>query len=202
MPFRPIVHDAPAVTIRVRFVLVLAAALAVGPTAAAKSIPISIGDTVDVTGTKITCFAVKSDGKKAIACFLTTSKSLTAGTYGVGLSEVGDAVVNQVKADRSTKLLWIRTVASARSHRSRDYRATGGDIFGFTVKGGNLVCKVIDITSGNPKHQGRKVACWRSTETTPFPNTYGVAVSSKFAASFRYDAKGNPGPNAFARFQP
>jgi hypothetical protein len=184
-------------------VLAVAIGLLVVPAAAAKSIEIAPGDTVDVAGTKVLCFAVSADGKKGIGCFLAAANGFIPGTYGSQLSEAGDAVVSKVNANGSSTAVWQhRSKASARTAVGKYYKVNVGDTFGFTIKGGSVGCTVFAIATGGPKYAGRRVVCFRAVKTKPVPKSYGLVVSDKFAGSLRFDAKGNVGPTTFVRFQP
>jgi hypothetical protein len=192
------------VIIRARCVLVLATALAVVPAATANTFEVAVGDTIDISGTDVACLIV-SGNSKGINCFLATHRGVIASTYGIELYELGAASVNQVNATGTgARQIWKRTVASARTRTRAGlyYQANLGDSFWFTIKGGFLGCKVIDVTTGSPKFQGRKIECFRTTQTTAFPNTYGVVLSNKFAGSFHFDANGKPAADSFVRFQP
>jgi hypothetical protein len=188
---------------RTPVLLLLAVALAVVPAAAAITVQMGTGDTVDVVSTKIGCFYVNSQNQRGIGCYLSSNKGLTIGTYGIAISEKGDAVVSKVDSKRSPIGLWFsRTKASARTHAIRYYSLTKGDSFGFRVNGIDTGCSVIDISTGGPQFKGRRVVCFRSIKTKPIPNSYGVVVSNTFVGSFRFTAKGTIGPNAFVRLQP
>lgn len=190
--------------IRARCVLILATALAVVPAATANTFAVAVGDTIEITGTDVACLIV-SGNPRGINCFLATHRGVIASTYGIELSENGATVVNKVNATGTgARPVWTRTVAGARTRtRARAYyRAGRGDSFTFAINGGFLGCLVIDVTTGDPKFRGRKIECFRTTTLTPIPNTYGVALSNKFAGSFHFDATGKPGSDSFVRFQP
>jgi hypothetical protein len=188
---------------RTPVILFLAVALAVVPAAAAITVQMGPGDTVDVVSTKIGCFYVNAQNQPGIGCYLSSNKGLTIGTYGIALSQRGDAIVTKVTTHSAATTLWgSRTKASARRHAIRYYSLTKGDSFGFRVNGIDVGCTVLDLTTGGPQFQGRRVVCFRSIKTKPIPNTYGVVVSNKFVGSFRFTAKGTIGPNAFVRLQP
>ena len=71
--------------------LVVAAVQVAGASAAAKkSIPLKVGDAIDVVGTKIACFAINSSAKDGIACVLWKSSKAMTGSYGVGLAVDGN----------------------------------------------------------------------------------------------------------------
>ena len=183
--------------------LALAVALALVPAAAAITVQIAAGDTVDVVSTKIGCFYVDSQNQRGIGCYLASNKGLAVGSYGIAISQKGNAVVSKVNSHGAAITLWgNRTKASARAHAIRYFSLTKGDSFGFRVNNVDTGCSVIDISTGGPQYRGRRVVCFRSINTKPIPNSYGVVVSNKFAGSFRFNAKGAPGPTAFVRFQP
>jgi hypothetical protein len=189
---------------RASLILALAGALALVPGAAALTIQMAAGDTVDVVGTKLACFFIPSKTVQGIGCYQSSNKGLTVGTYGVAISQTGDTIVTRVNAKGAPITLWgSRKKASARGHATRYFSLTKGDSFGFRIAGIDTGCTILDLfPKGDARYQGRRVVCFRSKKTKPLPNSYGVVVSNKFAGSFRFDAKGNPGPTTFREFQP
>ena len=134
------------------------AALAAAPAAAAplSSIPLKIGDAVDVVGTPMACFAITSNNKDGLACVLWKGSRPRTGTYGVGLAVDGTASLNKIKADGSGQTIFKRKLQAARTV----YKAHTGDLFGFQVNTSlSIACEVINVTStavepDAPRRQG------------------------------------------------
>ncbi len=152
--------------------------------------PLKIGDAVDVVGTKLACFAIRSNSKDGMACVLWANGKAVVGSYGAGLAVDGTAVLTHIKADGSGQQVFKR-----RLQRSGTvYRASVGDVFGLQISSTvSLGCSVLNVTSTlvGPLYRGIKVSCWRATSTAPLPNTYGVTISDKLAGVFRFDTKGH-----------
>jgi len=154
------------------------------------SIPMKIGDAIDVLNTKVACYAITSNSKSGIACVLIskTKGNPIAGTYGTGLTVGGEAVVNRITKTGATTL-FKRTLKA----RQTVYRVKPGDLFGLQITDKiALGCHVLNVTSTvvAAKYRGIRVSCWRATATAPLPTTYGMSISDKFAGVFRFDAKG------------
>jgi hypothetical protein len=187
---------------RASLILALAGALSIVPAASAVTVQMSAGDTVDVMGTKIACFFLPSKTAQGIRCNLASNKGLTKLTYGIAISQRGDAIVTTVTAKGGLVTLWgSRKKASARA-KIRYFQLTKGDSFGFRVKGVDTGCTILDLPNPDARYAGRRVVCFRSIKMKPIANSYGVVLSNKFAGSFRFDAKGNPGATTFRSFQP
>jgi len=154
-----------------------------------------------VKGTKIVCYALKSNGKIGMACLLLKGNKPQVGSYGAGLAEDGTAVINRIQKDGSAKKVFKRKLQAQSGHV---YRVKVGDVFGLALGHGiSDGCKVIHVGSGaQPLYRGTKVSCWRATATAPLPKTYGVSISDKFAGVFRFDAKGNVTRWGWVRKQP
>ena len=170
--------------------LVAAALVPAASAAPQRSIPLKIGDAIDVVGTRIACFAIKSNGKNGRACVLLKGSTPIVGSYGAGLAVDGTAVLNKIKADGTADQVFKRRLQAARTV----YKVKTGDLFGFQITNTlSLGCRVINVTQTNVAavYRGVKVSCWRATATQPLPNTYGVSISDKFAGVFRFDGKGN-----------
>ena len=167
------------------------AAVVAVPAAAAPltSIPLKIGDAVDVVGTPLACFAITSNNKNGLACVLWKGSNPRTGTYGVGLAVDGTASIDKLKADGSGQTVFKRKLQAARTV----YKAHVGDLFGFQISNDvSIGCEVIDVTSSavGQLYRGVKVTCLRSNGTTGIPGSYFVSVSAKFAGVGRFDAKG------------
>ena len=178
-------------------------ALAAVPAAAAptRSIPLKIGDAIDVVGTPIACFAITSNNKNGMACVLWKGSNPRTGTYGVGLAVDGTASVTKLKADGSGQTVFKRRLQAARTV----YKVHAGDLFGFQVSNDlSLACEVINVTSTavEPLLRGVKVTCLRSNGKTSLPNSYFVTISAKVAAVSKWDAKSNATPWAIVKHQP
>ncbi|HSP73875.1 MAG TPA: hypothetical protein VLN26_15990 [Gaiellaceae bacterium] len=180
------------------------AAAALVPAASAapqRSIPLKVGDAIDVVGTRIACFALRSNGKNGMACVLLEGSDPIVGSYGAGLAVDGTAVLNKIKADGTSADVFRRKLQAARTV----YKVKTGDLFGLKITNTvSLRCRVIDVTATNLEavYRGVKVSCWRATATRPLPNTYGISISDRFAGVFRFDAKGNVTSWGVMRRQP
>ena len=83
--------------------------LAVGASAASqKTVQLKIGDAVDLVGTRVACFAVKSNGKDGIGCVIWGKDKPLVGSYSVGLAVDGTAVLSKLKADGSAQQIFKR----------------------------------------------------------------------------------------------
>lgn len=182
--------------------LVVAAAQVVGANAASrKSIPLKVGDAIDVVGTKIACFAINSSSKDGMACVLWKSSKPMTGSYGVGLAVDGTVTLNKLKADGTGAPVFKRKPQA----RHTVYKARVGDLFGLQIDSKTtLGYRVLNVTSTlvGPVYRGVKVSCWRATTTAPLPGTYGVSISDKMAGVFRFDAKGRVTTWGVMRRQP
>jgi hypothetical protein len=179
------------------------AALTAVPAAAAptSSIPLKIGDAVDVVGTPMACFAITSNHKNGMACVLWKGSNPKTGSYGVGLADDGTAEISKIKADGSGQIVFKRKLQSAR----KVYKAHVGDLFGFQVNDSlSIGCEVINVTSTavEPLLRGVKVICLRSNGTTSVPSSYFVTISAKVAAVAKFDTKSNVTPWAIVKHQP
>jgi hypothetical protein len=185
-----------------------AVAVCLSATAAAApstTIRLSIGDAVEVVGTKIACFAITSNGKDGIGCVLLKGSKPITGTFGVGLAFDGTAVVSKVKPDGTAQRIFKRRLQGIATARSATYRVRVGDLFGMPIDSKiNLGCRVINVTdtSFEPLYRGVKVSCWRATTTAAVPRSYGVSISDKFAGVFAFQANGKLASNGFVRRQP
>ena len=171
--------------------LVALAALTATSAAAAptRSIPLKIGDVVDVVGTPVVCVAITSNHKDGIACVLWKGSKPMVGAYGVGLAVDGTAEIEKLKADGSSETIFKRKLQSV---RAKLYKARVGDLFGFQVSDSlSIGCEVINVTSTAvaPEYRGIKVTCLRSNGTTSVPNSYYVSISAKIAGVAKFDAK-------------
>lgn len=179
------------------------AALAAAPAAAApvRSIPLKIGDAIDVVGTPMACFAITSNKKDGLACLLWKGNGPRTGTFGVGLAVDGTASLNKIKADGSGQTIFKRKLQAARTV----YKAHTGDLFGFQVNPSlSIACEVINVasTAVEPLLRGVKVVCLRSNGKAAIPNSYFVTISAKFAAVSKWDAKSNPSQWGIVKKQP
>jgi hypothetical protein len=181
--------------------LVAAVLVPAASAAPQRSIPLKIGDAIDVVGTRIACFAIKSNGKNGMACVLLKGSTPIVGSYGAGLAVDGTAVLNKIKADGTSDQVFKRKLQAA----GTVYKVKTGDLFGLQITNTvSLGCRVINVTATNVEavYRGVKVSCWRATATRPLPNTYGVSISDRFAGVFRFDGKGNVTSWGFVRQQP
>jgi hypothetical protein len=173
--------------------------VASAPAAAAPTVRLRIGEAVDVLGTRIACFAVKSSGKVGIACVLLGPKQPVAGSVGVGLAADGTAVLTRIRSDGSGAPILRRKSEMARVHR-----LGVGRTFAIPVTATvDLGCKVINVTDTSlaPLYRGVKVSCWRA-DTGPLPSSYGVSISDRMAGIFRFDAQGRVSAEGVVRRQP
>jgi len=172
--------------------------------ASQKSVQLKLGDAVDVVGTRVACFAVKSNGKDGVACVIWGKGKPLVGSYTVGLAVDGTAVLGKIKPDGSSQQIFKRRLES-RSRSAKVYKLGVGDVFGLQITSKiALGCKVINVAdpSVGPIYQGVKVSCYRATADNPLPNTLGVSISDKFAGAFQFDAKGGVSSNGIIRAQP
>src|SRR5579863_1536563 len=118
--------------LRISVFLALVGALAIVPVAGAVPVQLKVGDSVDVTGTKIGCFTEISVGKRAITCELTTTHGPIKNTYGIGINAKGDTIVTKVNSNATVaKTVWAaRGTASARMQEATYYELRTGDTFG------------------------------------------------------------------------
>ena len=183
----------------------LAAAFVVSASAASqKTVQLKIGDAVDVVGTRVACFALKSSGKDGIGCVIWGKGKPLPGSFTVGLAVDGTAVLTKLNADGSAQQIFKRK-PQTRARTAKVYKLGVGDLFGFQITSKiALGCRVLDITDKSvaPIYRGVKVSCWRATSDTPLPNSLGVSISDKFAGVFQFDAKGNVRSNGIVRPQP
>lgn len=166
-----------------------------------KSIPLKVGDAIDVVGTKIACFAITSNSKDGIACVPWKSSKPVTGSFGAGLAVDGSVTLTKIKADGTGAPVFKRKPQA----RHTVYKAGVGDLFGWQIDSQvSLGCRVLNVTSTlvGPLYRGVKVSCWRATATTPLPGTYGVSISDKMAGVFRFDAKGRVTSWGVMRRQP
>ena len=182
--------------------LVFAAAQVAGASAAStKSIPLKIGDAIDVVGTKIACFAINSNSKDGVGCVLWKGTKPLTGSYGVGLAVDGTVSLTKLKADGSGAPVFKRKPQS----RQTVYKAHVGDLFGWQIDSKvSLGCRILNVTStlAAPVYRGVKVSCFRATATAPLGGTYGVSISDKMAGVFRFDAQGRVTTWGVMRRQP
>ena len=187
------------------FSVALVTVLSVSASAASqKSVQLKIGDAVDVVGTRVACFAVKSSGKDGVGCLIWGKDKPLAGSYSVGLAVDGTAVLSTIKADGSTQQIFKRKPA-VRGRAAKVYRVNVGDLFGLQITSTiALGCKVIKVADASvaPVYQGVKVSCYRATAESPLPDSLGVSISDKFAGVFQFDAKGAVTSNGIMRTQP
>lgn len=179
------------------------AAFAVTSAAAApvSSIPLKIGDAVEVAGTPLVCFAITSNNKNGMGCVLWKGGKPMVGSYTVGLAVDGTASVEKIKADGSGQSVFKRKLQSARTV----YKAHAGDLFGFQVSNDlSIGCEVINVSSSavEPLLRGIRVTCLRSNGKTGIPNSYFLSISSKFAGVGKFDAKSAISTWSFVKQQP
>jgi hypothetical protein len=185
-------------------VLVATASLVPGAGArAGRTVTLQIGDSVEIAGTPIQCFAAHSDGKDGIGCLLWGNGRPVIGSYSAGLAVDGSAAVSLINANGSTRVIRRGTQSARRA--GSVYTLGVGDVFGIIVTDKiDLGCKVLDVTSTayDPIYRGVKVSCWRATTVGALPFTWGISLSVKFAGVFKYDAHGNPTATGALRKQP
>lgn len=184
----------------------LAAQAGAGEAAYSPARKLAIGDAVDVRGTGIACFAVVSNRKPSIGCaLLGKDGNPRPGTFAVGIAVDGTIVMSRVKADGSSATVLKRTPQAAGRAGKVD-PASPGDSFGLPIDTAHIIgCRVIDVLpsqAAKALYRGIKVACWRATETAPVPRSEGVEISDRFAAAFRFDAKGDVAGGILVRTQP
>jgi hypothetical protein len=157
-------------------------------------IQLKVGDTVDVLNARVVCFALNSNGKTGIGCLIWGKKNAPlVGSYGVGLSVDGTAVLNRIKADGSAQNLFRKRLLASRGAAGTVYKVKVGEGFGLPAPNGRVLgCQVLNIksTALAPIYRGLKVSCWLATATKPVPNRYGVSISDKMAGVFKFTPKG------------
>lgn len=178
----------------------LAAALATGtaataPAATASTRPLTSGDGIFVKGTSIACFVLRSNGKDGIGCVpVDKTTRPVSGTYGVGIAVDGTTIINQVKADGTSKTILRRKPQAAARWSSRTYTAFPGDVFLLPIDPTHkLACRVTRVKPGQAAvlYQGVKIGCWRILRTGfPVPHSDAVQISDRMASIVRADAKG------------
>jgi hypothetical protein len=183
------------------------ATLVVGGAAAApqRTVQLKIGDAVDVTGTRVACFALQKAGKKGVGCALWAKNKPVVRSYSVGLAVDGTAVLSKINADGSSVDVFKRRLAARGSPREKVYRLRVGDVFGLQIDARvALGCRVINVTDTALAaiYRGVKVSCWRATATKPLPHTYGISISDKFAGVFAFDARSKITAKGVLRKQP
>lgn len=167
---------------------------------------LQIGDAVDVTGTRIACFAINSNSKDGIACVLWKGSKIVPSSYGVGLAVDGTAVVNRIDAKGNAKKIWKKRLpASHAASAGKVYKIGVGGGFGIPI--GNdviLGCQVMNVTSTSvePLYRGIKVSCWQATSTKSVPNRYGISISDKFAGVFKVTPQGKISTWGYVKRQP
>lgn len=190
----------------------LAAQAGAGSSAYSPARKLAIGDAVDVRGTGIACFAVVSNKKPGIGCaLLGKDGNPRPGSYAVGIAVDGTIVMSRVKADGTSATVLKRTPqaaggAATAGRAAKVYPASPGDSFGLPIDTAHIIgCRVIEVLpsqAAKPLYRGIKVACWRATEKAPVPRSEGVEISDRFAAAFRFDAKGNVTAGILVKAQP
>ena len=165
-----------------------------GGAGAGNTIQLKIGDAVDVLNTRVACFAVNSNGKDGIGCFLVAKGKPIVGSYGVGLAVDGTAVLNKINADGSATHVFKKRLPASRSASGGTvYRLKPGGSFGLPVSGDVVLgCQVINVTSTSvaPIYRGIKVSCWFANASSAIPNRYGVSISDKMAGVFKITPSG------------
>ena len=188
------------------FSLALVAVFSMSASAASqKTVQLKIGDAVDVVGTRVACFAVKSNGKDGVGCVIWGNSKPLPGSYSVGLAVDGTAVLSKLKPDGSAQQIFKRKPAASGRAAGKVYRLGAGDVFGLQITSKiALGCKVINVADASvaPVYQGVKVSCYRATAESPLPNSLGVSISDKFAGVFQFDAHGAVTSNGIMRTQP
>jgi len=162
--------------------LVLAVGLA-APSAGAqaqKRFEIKVGDTVDIVGTKVACFAVRADNGIGIGCFKATAKGLIPGTYGAGLATDGRIAVQKVNAKGEPAKVWSRKLSS---RGARYLKANYGDVF--HLQESRVYCDVVKVLPSESKLPGIKVGCYLAAKA-PLVKSYGFAISDRYLGIFRW----------------
>lgn len=162
--------------------LVLAAGIAAPPTGAQaqKRFDVKVGDTIEIVGTKVACFAVRADNGIGIACFKATAKGLLPGTYGAGLATDGRVAVHKVSAKGEPAKIWGRKLSS---RGARYLKANYGDVF--HLQESRVYCDVVKMLASETTQPGIKVGCYLAAPA-PLVKSYGFAVSDRFVGIFRW----------------
>ena len=201
---------------RLRFPVALAAVAAVAaltggtatatPAATASTRPLAIGDSIMVKGTQVICLALTSSGKSGIACVLFDRKTQPIkGTYGVGMAVDGTAILNQITADGSPKILLKRKPQAAFRRSEQVYSGVPGDVFLLPISATRkLACVITDVKPAQaaPLYRGIKIACWRIVRSgLPLPSSDAIQISDRMASIVRGNAKGVFGTTVLVKKQ-
>lgn len=181
--------------------------LTAGPATAAsrRTVELRIGDAVDVSGTRIACFALSPGGKRGVGCALWAKGKPVDRSFTVGLAVDGTAILSRLNADGSRFDVFKRRLQGRGASAGKIYRLGIGDLFGLQIDSRvALGCRIIKVTDADLAaiYRGVKVSCWRATATKPLPRTYGVSISDKFAGVFAFDAKSRIVSKGIVRRQP
>jgi hypothetical protein len=171
------------------------AALALAGTASARTIEIRVGDSVDVTGTKLLCVAATSAGVKGIACVEANAKGAIPGTYGAALGEDGRVAVHRIDAKGEPQRIYRKLASRA----GRYLKLSVGDAF--HLKDTHVDCEIINLTTP-AAYRGIKVTCYIGTNTGLKPSSLGITVSDRYAGVFRNGKNGTGSTDLFVRRQP
>lgn len=168
-------------------------------------IRLKVGDAVDVLNTRVACFAISSSGKNGVACVIWSKGKPLVGSYGVGLSVDGTAVLNRIKADGTSQEIFKKRLPASAAGARTVHKVKVGEGFGLPAGDGVILgCQVLNVTSKSvgPLYRGPKVSCWLATTTKPVPNRYGVSISDKMGGVFRFTPQGALSTWGVVRRQP
>lgn len=172
-----------------------------GPRAGSAQVVIKVGDAVAIHGTHVGCYGVTDDRRDGIVCFKVDSKGFTPGTFGVGIAEDGTSTAYKIRENRTPRRIFRRMLQgfqapAAASAEAKTIVLGVGKVF--NLKGTSILCQIVKITTGvAPLYRGVKVGCFRADSAGALPNTYGVAVTDKFAGVFRFKANRDVGADVF-----
>lgn len=176
-------------------------------TAAASTLPLAIGDTITVKGTRVICVALVSSGKNGVGCALFDAKNeMIRGAYGVGMAVDGTAVITRTGPDGNPKVVLKRKPQAASRRSERDYSAVPGDVYLLPIDATHkLACKITEVKPAQaaPLYRGIKIACWRILQTGfPVPSSDAIQISDRMASIVRGNARGVFGTTVLVKQQP
>ncbi len=170
-------------------VATVAAGVAFAATPARAPFAIAVGDTVRVSGTQLSCTATGQPGAAGLLCSLRGKDGKeAAGTYGVALSDHGEALVIEFAeggAAVSPKQLWRvkaghRAASAAGAAPVTHVTDVGGSWF---LAGTDLRC----VVKRGALQPG--VVCSRYDAQGVRPNSNSIAITPAAAGIYRYDGK-------------
>jgi hypothetical protein len=160
----------------------LAVPLALVPAAAARQVvTLKVGDSVLIRGTDIACTVGKSGSKVHVSCLRANAKGAIPGSYVADLRSDGSASIERVVTPTKFQLV-VRLPAGVETTTGGIYKLRSGD--GFKIAGTAIGCNI--APGGSP-------GCFHYNDTGIVPNSYGSALTEKYAGIIKYDTGGANG---------